>query len=572
MSTAALPSKEVRALRPTLRTILRPKWRSTLARLRAEQSGTGVRVLLLGLLAAGFWSATFGIVYRILKYFRGVEEIGTLLAGKLLGMALLAFLGILLLSNLITALSTFFLARDLDLVVAAPVDWLWLYLAKLLETAVHSSWMVLLMLLPILAAYGIVLDGGPLFPLVAASAMIPFVVIPAVVGSAITLTLVNVFPARRARDLLSLVALGAAAGAVLFLRLAQPERLARPEGFRSLVDFIASLRAPTNPLLPSEWASQVMMNWLTRIADPLPIALLWTTAGGLTVLGAALHSRLYPAGFTKSQEGAESFVRGSRWAAALGPLLRRMPPAQGQLLLKDLRVFFRDPTQWSQLILLAVLLLVYLFNIRSLPLFTGEQVPFFLVTLVTFLNQGLAGFILAAIAARFVFPALSLEGRQMWLLRSSPLDLRSLVASKFWIGVVPLLALAVGITVATAQLLRAPAPLLLVGVVATGSFTVATTALALAFGAVYPQFDTENAAQIPTSFGGLVYMMATISLLAVLLMIQAQPIADYLRAQQAGEGTFGPVAVAAAVVVALCATTTTGALVIARRKIEALDW
>ena len=75
------------------------------------------------------------------------------------------FLSILLLSNIITALSTFFLAKDLDLLVAAPVGWLRLYLAKLSETVVHSSWMVALLALPIFTAYGIVYSGGPLFPL-----------------------------------------------------------------------------------------------------------------------------------------------------------------------------------------------------------------------------------------------------------------------------------------------------------------------------------------------------------------------------------------------------------------------
>src|SRR5690606_8594798 len=56
-------------------------------------------------------------------------------------------------------------------------------------------------------------------------------------GAAVTLLLVNVFPARRARDLLALLALFAAAGLVVLVRLLRPERLARPEGFRNLVDF-----------------------------------------------------------------------------------------------------------------------------------------------------------------------------------------------------------------------------------------------------------------------------------------------------------------------------------------------
>src|SRR2546425_13297623 len=80
------------------------------------------------------------------------SELGPLLAGKLLGLVLLSFIAILVLSNVITALSSFFLAKDLDLLVSAPVDWLRIYLAKLGETMLHSSWMVALMAVPIFAA------------------------------------------------------------------------------------------------------------------------------------------------------------------------------------------------------------------------------------------------------------------------------------------------------------------------------------------------------------------------------------------------------------------------------------
>ncbi|HZB27885.1 MAG TPA: hypothetical protein VE282_04920, partial [Gemmatimonadales bacterium] len=94
------------AVRPQVWTVLTPKWRSVLARLREKQAGSGVRAMVLALVALVFWTAVFGIAYRVLRYFRGVEEIGNLMAGKVLGIILLAFLSILLLSNIITALST----------------------------------------------------------------------------------------------------------------------------------------------------------------------------------------------------------------------------------------------------------------------------------------------------------------------------------------------------------------------------------------------------------------------------------------------------------------------------------
>jgi ABC-2 type transport system permease protein len=552
--------------------LVRPKWRTALTRWRQGQSGG--KAAVIGTVGLIFWAAVFGVLYRVLGYFRGVEEIGPLLAAKLLGLGLLGFLSILLLSNVITALSSFFLAKDLDLLVSAPVDWLHLYLAKLGETLIHSSWMVALMAVPIFAAYGVTYDGGLLFAPFAVVIFLPMLVMPAVVGSAVTLILVNVFPARRTRDLLSVIAIGAAGGVVLLFRLIRPERLARPEGFQNLLDFITVLRTPTSPWLPSEWATDAIMGFLVGPIDPFPLVMLWSSAAATVVLGAALHRRLYPPGFTKAQEGSERFIAGRVWRTMLHPLFRPLSVAKREFVIKDVKLFFRDTTQWSQLILLAVLLVIYLFNIRALPLFTGERVPFFLVTVVSFLNLGLAGFVLASIAARFVFPAISLEGRQMWLLRSSPLDLKSLLWSKYWVGALPLLVLALLITVFTNVLLRATPFMMGVGIGTIILLTLAISAMALGFGTLYPQFETENAAQIPTSFGGLVFMMTTIALLALVIVIEAVPVYEYLRAGYLGRpirvdarmiGAFGAV-------VAICGMATAVPLRVALRKLEGFEF
>ncbi|MBP9201799.1 MAG: hypothetical protein KBF47_17415, partial [Gemmatimonadales bacterium] len=281
---------------PSLQTITTPKWRSALNRLRQERAGGNGKFFLLALVALGFWAAVFGLSYKILNYIQSTSEVGVPLAAKFLSIILLAFASLLLLSNLITALSSFFLAKDLDLLVSSPTDWLRLYLAKLGETLLHSSWMVALMAVPIFTAYGMVFEGGPLFPLVVIGALLPYFILPSVLGSAITLILVNVFPARRTRDLLSLIALGAFGGLALLFRLVRPEQLVRPEGVRNLLDYLSGLQAPTSPFLPSEWATAMIMNWLRQVADPLPIVLLWTTAPAFIVLGAMLHARLYHAG------------------------------------------------------------------------------------------------------------------------------------------------------------------------------------------------------------------------------------------------------------------------------------
>jgi len=549
--------------------LLWPKWLTARAKARTRSRGHGARLIILGTVGAGFWALLFGIVYRILTYFKHTPEIGTLLAGKLLGLILVSFFSLLLLSNIITSLSTLFLARDLDLVATAPIDWLRLYGAKLVETTVNSSWMVALMAIPIFAAYGVAYNGGWWYPLIALAAFVPFMVIPAAMGVAITTVLVNVFPARRTREILSLITVLAAAAVVLILRLVRPEQLARPEGFQSLVEFIAVLRTPTSPWLPSEWVQSGVLHWLQYENDWFPFYMLWTTAGAFVVMGAALHSVWYAVGFSKAQEsgGAKTSARVS-WA---GRMLRVFGLTRQELLLKEGRLFLRDTTQWSQLILLGVLVVVYVFNVRFLPL-RGTGASFFLVNIIPFLNLALAGFVLASVAARFIFPSVSLEGRTWWLLRSSPLSLRDLLWAKYWIGVVPLLVLALAIVGTTGALLHISRFMMVVSVGTITLMTLAIGALALGLGTLFPQFETENAAQIPTSFGGLVFMMVSVVLIGLVLVLEARPVYSYLSAQSFGTPieTLDLVAGFGGAV-GLCLTATFVPIYLAVRRLNALE-
>lgn len=541
VATGALPprvsgsQRAVTALPdPPLLHLLLPKWLTARSRTLQGEKGRGARFAILGLVGVLFWGFIFGVLYRLLTYFRGVEEIGALLAGKLLGLVLLGFTSILLLSNVITALSSFFLAKDLDMLVSAPVDWLRLYGAKLLETVVASSWMVLLVSIPMFTAYGIVYDGGFGFPLLVLAMMVPLFVIPAVVGSALTLVLVNIFPAHRTRDILSVIAVLTAGGIVLLFRIVRPERLARPEGFRSLVDFIAVLRTPSSPLMPSEWVQKATMGFLNGTPDWLSLYLLWTTAAAAVVLGALLHRWLYLTGFSKAQESAQRFVASGGLLPSLGRrLLSPFGVLRRELVMKELRLFFRDTTQWSQLILLAVLVVVYVFNIKYLPL-RGEGITFFLVNVVPFLNLVLAGFVLASIAARFIFPGVSLEGRTLWLLRSSPMAVRDLLWAKFWVGTLPLLILAIAIVGVTDWLLQVSDFMFYVSVASITLLTFALSGMAIGFGTMFPQFETENAAQIPTSFGGLLYMMASVAVIGGVVVLEARPVYGYLSARAFG--------------------------------------
>jgi len=429
------------------------------------------------------------------------------------------------------------------------------------------------MAVPMLTAYGTVYDGGPAFIALALLTFLPFLIVPAALGSALTLVLVNAFPARRTRDILSVIAVLAAAGLVVLFRLVRPEKLARPEGFRSLVEFISILRTPTSPLLPSEWLSRSIMGWLTGSLDLLPLYLLWSTAAAAVAIGALLHRWLYARGFTKAQESGERWAREGWTGRTARWMLTPVGVVRRELVLKEIRVFFRDTTQWSQLILLAVLVVVYVFNIKFLPL-TGEGITFFIVNLVPFLNLALAGFVLASVAARFVFPGVSLEGRTWWLLRASPLSVRELLWSKFWVGTLPLLVLALAIVGVTNSLLHVSPFMFAVSVFTITLMTFALAGMAIGFGTVFPRFETENAAQIPTSFGGLLYMMSAVGIIGAVIVLEARPVYSYLSAVSFGGGESPPLielVLGFGLAAAVCLTATFWPIRIAQARLEALE-
>ncbi|HSC97750.1 MAG TPA: hypothetical protein VLI21_02520, partial [Casimicrobiaceae bacterium] len=154
--------------------LLLPKLQMARHRMTRRERGDVRRTLVVMLLGGAFWLATFLIAYRLVNYFRKAEDIGTLLAGKMLSMILLSFVSILMLSNTIAALSNFFLAKDLDQLAAAPIPAWALYRARLTETALHSGWMVGMLLVPIIVAYASAFNAGIGFVPFAIAAFVPF--------------------------------------------------------------------------------------------------------------------------------------------------------------------------------------------------------------------------------------------------------------------------------------------------------------------------------------------------------------------------------------------------------------
>jgi hypothetical protein len=108
-----------------------------------------------------------------------------------------SFFAVLLLSNVVTALTTFYGAAEVTLLLAAPIAARRVHQVRFVETLAASSWMVLLFGMPAFVAYGVVYGAGPVFYLGTVGALVPFLVIPAALGVVAATVIVLLF--RRAR-------------------------------------------------------------------------------------------------------------------------------------------------------------------------------------------------------------------------------------------------------------------------------------------------------------------------------------------------------------------------------------
>jgi ABC-2 type transport system permease protein len=148
----------------------------------------------------------------------------------------------------------------------------------------------------------------------------------------------------------------------------------------------------------------------------------------------------------------------------------------------------------------------------------------FLQNELAFLNMGLAGFVLSAICARFVFTAVSVEGEAYWIIRSSPVRLRRYLWGKFLFFVFPILLLAEVLIVATNYLLDVTRLMMVLSTITIGLMVFGIVALGIGFGAKYPKFRHENIGQVSTGFGGFLYMVVSSLFIGLIIILEAGPV------------------------------------------------
>jgi len=486
-------------------------------------SGRIYKLALFGSISIFFWGGIFAVSLRVIGYFKEIEGFGDVLAYKLLSMVLLTFFSLLIFSNILTSLSKLYLSRDLSLLNSMPVPSYKIFFARWMESTIDSSWMVIIYTLPVFISYGIVYGAGFIFY----GNIVLVILILSVISSGISVILimivVNFVPANRIRNIF--IFIGLCFFLILFFafRFLRPERLVDPEAFSNVLFYLRSLKSPAPPYLPSTWAFDSIKATLSgHIMQGLFHTMLSLSWAGVMVFSAIIISNSYYfKGLSKTQTAQ---VRLFKYNYSGHRFSRFLPRPCRAFMSKEVRTFFRDQTQWSQLFLIAALVIIYVYNFNALPLEKAPIKTIYLQNLLSFLNIGLAGFVLITITARFAYPAVSSERDAFWLVKSVPIDLRHYLRIKFVIYFLPLLVLTEILIIATNILLKVTPFMMVLSLVDICLLVPGVVSMGIGFGAAYPDFKSENPAQTVTSFGGLLFMMVCAGYVGAVIIIEAGPV------------------------------------------------
>lgn len=486
-----------------------------------SSTAISLRSLAIFLLGAAILLGLYSGSVRTLGYFHGQDELGIILSIKILQMIWILLFAMLIFSAMVTAVSTMYLSKDNEIIIAAPIAPAEIFQMRLLTTTISTSWMVTIFSLPVFAAYGTVFEAGPLFFPLMLFALFAVVATGSVFALALTIVIVYLFPAKRTKDIILYLSLCFGLFLYLIFRLIRPEELVNPDQYGQFIEYFSAISAPAGPWLPAGWAANLLAGYLLDLQiDWLIFALLLTTPIALFILGEMAMERFFQGGFSKSQEsfgGHRSFTTRARYSSPFIWFAR-----------KELYQFTRDSAQWSQLFMIAALVVVYLYNFKALPLERSPLATVYITNLIAFANIGLTGFLAASLATRFVYPSIGAERGAYYLIASAPLSLGQFFWYKFCFYALPFTLLTILLVGISNHLLQVAGEIRWISFAASLLMVWTILGMGLGFGGIFVDFKSENkdAALGP---GAVIFLFSAIFYLLAVLALGVAPTYHLIR-------------------------------------------
>jgi len=522
-----------------LRLNLRMTWRNVL-KLREKSL---LMVSVITAFVVGYWVAGYAIFYMGFCRLAQVPGLQVLVLDRMLYLFFAFLFLMLMFSNMIIGYSTLFKSQETQWMLTLPVRSLDVFRWKLMETTLLASWAFLFLSAPLMAAYGHARHVTAGFYLEVFLLFVPFTVLPAALGSMAILIITRYLHRRIFKWVVFGVSVLSIVAGVMFLKPMQAEQLEQAQMVASLQQLLHNSNVTVQPMLPSYWVASSMIAWGEGWTGKglFYFFVLLSNAMMATLVCVTISRRLFYEGWSRNHTQGEfqlgvplldTPINLPRPALAdhLVNLWPRMHPATRALVIKDIRVFWRDTSQWSQFVIFFGLLGLYVLNLRSVAYDWSNE---YWASFVCFLNLGASSMTLATLTTRFAFPQFSLEGRRLWIVGMVPNGLKLVLLEKFWLSSVTSAAITLCLMLTSSWMLRIPGLLTLLFSSTVVVMSFALCGIAVGIGALFPNFSSgstanrrdDNPARIVSGFGGTFCFL--LSLVYIILVIGAEVLPMY---------------------------------------------
>ncbi len=504
-------------------------------------SSARLRLSLVILLSAMFWGSLYGLFVEAFTFLDSLHaEVISLLFNAFFSslMVMLVFsTGILLYSGL-------YCSPEARLLMTLPVREETIFAHKFQEAIWFASWGFILLGSPMLVAYGVVRHSPWTYFALLLPFMVSFVVIPSTIGSICCMAMVAWMPRLRVHALTA--CLVTMCGLGLWLAWTSLSSVKADSMSAAWFEQTFSRLAITEQkLLPSWWLSSGLIeaarvgknpgeSWAALGEAVSFLALLVANGMLLQLVAGWLAARAYRLGY--SELVGEVPARRQRPIGWFDQMLMNAGSAAGRplrlLVVKDLRLFRRDISQWSQFVIFFGLLGLYFFNARSFNYNNAYA------SMIGFLNLAVVGLILSTFTTRFVFPMISLEGRRFWILGLLPLHRDQIVWSKFLFSFLGGLLPCCGLVLLSDVMLGLPRRAIVIHEICCVVLCMGLSGIAVGLGAKMPDLRESSPAKISSGFGGTLSLVVSSFFIILVVVTAALPTHLFLATHAFGADAF----------------------------------
>ncbi|HOP76683.1 MAG: hypothetical protein WBH86_03175 [Thermogutta sp.] len=485
-----------------------------------------LRIWLIILLGGGLWLGLFWVFaegFQFLETAIPYSDLVEQIIRYVFGTFFMALMVMLIVSAAILLYGGLFRSPDTLFLLTQPVRIERLFASRLFDTVILSSWAFIILSSPLLLGFALVQEAHVLFYVLMVPYLIAFVYIPCCLGALFCLIVAQHVP--RLKSFLVVTAIICLVVFAVIL-LNWISWLPRNDALTVewLQNMLNRLSVTQFRLLPSWWLTTGLMSAARgNIVDGVMfLVVILANAMGLHALCVVVAGKYYRTVFFRLADSGRK-KRNAHTGLVDHLLLHRVPrvaPAIRQLIVKDIRLFRRDPVQWSQLLIFIGLLIFYFVNIRRMYY---EQFYFAWMNLISFLNVAVVALLLSTFTTRFIYPLISLEGPRFWILGLMPISRPAIVWSKVAFALCLCLIPCCGLVFLSDLMLGVDALVHLAHQATTVMCCVGLTAIAVGLGARYPNFRAVSAARIASGFGGTLNLVISTAFIIVVLGLGSLP-------------------------------------------------